>query len=270
MASRSRVGDILLRAGVLDEMQLRSALARHDQWGGRLAKVVADMGLADEDRLVDAIAQAMKMPRKQIGGSKDPGALAKLDAAFCEQYGVFPVQLNNNGKSLTLAMADPTDLEVMDKAAGRARSRVIPVVASESEIMSAIARCYRGEEGRAPQPSRARQAAAPADASAEEEELKITDMSGKTVMKVNPYVGGPDDGAAATDPSGSGPSGDVLDELLTGRVPAIQGLSAEELQRLENLRANQDKSAKILRVVIELLKEKGYTTQKELAARLRS
>src|SRR6185295_6114981 len=113
MSSRSRVGDFLLKANVIDELQLRSARAQHAQWGGRLGKLIAEMGLADEDRIADAIAQAMKVPREQIGSARDPGALAKLDAAFCEQHAVFPVRLDNNGKSLVLAMADPSDLEVM-------------------------------------------------------------------------------------------------------------------------------------------------------------
>lgn len=265
MSSRSRVGDFLLRANVIDELQLRSARATHAQWGGRLGKVIAEMGLADEDLIADAVAQAMKLPREQIGSARDPGALAKLDPAFCEQHAVFPVRLDNNGKSLVLALADPTDLEVMDMASGRARSRVKPVVASETEIMAAIARCYRGADAQAPRPSRARQAVQVAEG--DEDEVKITDMSGKTVMKVNPALSAAE--AAATDPSASG-AGDLLDELLTGRAPPpAASLTPEEQQRLAELRANQERSGKALRAVMELLKEKGYTTQKELLSRLK-
>src|SRR3954468_20016527 len=120
MSSRSRVGDFLLRANVLDELQLRSVRAQHAQWGGRLGKVIADMGLVDEDQIAETIAQALKVPREQIGAARGPGALAKRDPAFCEQHAVFPVRVDN--KSLVLAMADPSDLEVMDMASGRARS----------------------------------------------------------------------------------------------------------------------------------------------------
>ncbi len=265
MSSRSRVGDFLLRANVIDDLQLRSALAQHAQWGGRLGKVIADMGLVDEDDIAQAISMAMKVPREQVGAARDPGALAKLDAAFCEQHAVFPVRLDNNGKSLVLAMADPSDLEVMDMAAGRARSRVKVVVASETEIMSAIARCYRGADALSPRPSRARQAVRLAEAP---DEVKITDMNGNTVMKVNPALAEAE-AAASTDPSSSG-AGDLLDELLTGRPPPALSLTPEERKRLEDLRTNQDRSGKALRAVMELLMEKGYTTQKELAARLNS
>jgi len=273
MSSRSRVGDFLLKAGVIDDLQLRSARAQHAQWGGRLGKLISDMGLADEDRIADAIAQAMKVPREQIGSARDVGALAKLDAGFCEEHAVFPVRLDNNGKSLVLAMADPSDLEVMDMSAGRARSRVKPVVASETEIMNAIARCYRGASAPPSGVSRARQAVRAAEQDDGSGEMKITDMAGNTVMKANPALSAAE-ASAATDPSSSGPRGpaaaSILDELLTGRpAPQLRGLTPEEQQRLDNLRANQDRSGKALRAVIELLKEKGYTTQKELAARLK-
>jgi type II secretion system (T2SS) protein E len=266
MSSRSRVGDFLLRANVIDDLQLRSARATHAQWGGRLGKVIADMGLADEDQITDAIAQAMKLPREQIGSARDPGALAKLDPAFCEQHAVFPVRLDNNGKSLVLAMADPSDLEVMDMASGRARSRVKAVVASETEIKAAIARCYHGADAQGARPSRARQAVQLAEESAETD-VKITDMSGNTVMKVNPALSAAE-AAAATNPSASG-AGSILDELLTGRSaqPSAPALTPEEQQRLAELRTNQERSGKALRAVMELLQEKGYATSKEVLAR---
>lgn len=279
MAPRSRIADILLKAGVIDDLQLRSAMAQHDQWGGRLGKIVADMGLADEDQIADAIARASRLPRIQLGNlTKDVTALAKLDAAFCEQRAVFPVQVKDN-KTLVVAFADPTDLDLNDACAGRARSRISPAVATETEILHAIARFYRGVEPRAPSASRARKAV---QSSSDEEapgegEFKITDMSGKTMMTASPYVGDPDQGGAVTDPTMTGPrgaavepaTGDLLDEILAGGGPGADGLTEEQRQRMEKIRVNQDKSAKILQAVMELLKEKGYTTQKELAARLK-
>src|SRR5512146_1222965 len=144
---RSRIGEILVKAGVIDDLQLRSAMAQYDQWGGRLGKLVADMGLADEEAVADAIAKAMQMQRVQLGHiNKDPGALAKLDVHLAEEYGVFPVSFRENTKSLTLAMADPTDLELLDTLAAKTRARIQPVVAGESEIQNAILRYYKNQE----------------------------------------------------------------------------------------------------------------------------
>jgi hypothetical protein len=65
-------------------------------------------------------------------------------------------------------------------------------------------------------------------------------------------------------------AGDILDEILNGPQAAAPGLTSDEMERLEKLRVNQGKSAKVIRAVLELLLEKGYTTQKDLAARLKS
>jgi len=61
---------------------------------------------------------------------------------------------------------------------------------------------------------------------------------------------------------------DFVDELLSSLPPAPDELTAEEHQRLENIRVNCEKSEKILRAVAELLMEKGYATLEEIDTRL--
>src|SRR3954451_23200954 len=132
---RNRIGELLVKARVIDELQLRSALARHDQWGGRLSRVITDMGIAKEEVVISAIAQGTGTQRIHLGNiTKDPGALAKVDVSLAEQKGIFPVSLKDNGKTLVLAMSDPTDLNTVDQVAARARARVVVVVASDREI----------------------------------------------------------------------------------------------------------------------------------------
>ncbi|MGA9524731.1 MAG: hypothetical protein WBV82_24950, partial [Myxococcaceae bacterium] len=123
----SRIGEVLVKARIIDELQLRSAMAKHDAWGGRLAHVVAEMGLADEERIVDTLALALKVSRVRLGNlTRDGSALAKLDVAFAEAAAVFPLRLRDHGKVLLLAMADPADLATIDEVSRRARARVVP------------------------------------------------------------------------------------------------------------------------------------------------
>jgi hypothetical protein len=270
---RNRIGELLVKARVIDELQLRSALARHDQWGGRLSRVVTDMGLATEETVLTAIAQGTGTQRFHLGNlTRDAGALAKVDVTTCENKGIFPVGLKDNGKTLVLAMADPTDLNTVDQVAARARARVLVVVASDREIEHAILRHYRGQE-----PVMSTRYTGDAQERAEEEALgsgeddfKVVDMSGKTVVKRIADIAPPAP-EEPTNPAGSPVSaGDLLDEILAGGSPAQGGLTPEEMQRLEAVRVNQEKSSKILRALLELLLEKGALAQKELAARIRS
>ena len=267
-----KIGDILVKARVIDELQLRSALSQHENWGGRLANVVADMGLATEEKIVDTLARALGAQRIRLGNlPKDAAALGKLDVQFCEQHGVFPFQLKDGGKVLFVAMADPSDLETVDEIGRRARSRVSVFVAGEREIQSAISRHYRGVD-----PSfatqRQPQAAHAGDLDESAEEMKIVDMSGRTVMKrlsdIDPNLAKQEQAqrtAPPVDMSGAGAgasTADILDDILGGG--AAGQLSQEDLARLETVRVNQEKSAKIIRAVMELLAEKGLLSPAQL------
>lgn len=268
---RNRIGELLVKARVIDELQLRSALARHDQWGGRLSRVITDMGLASEETVLSAIAQGTGTQRYHLGNiTRDPGALVKVDVTTCENKGIFPVALKDNGKTLVLAMADPTDLNTVDQVAARARARVQVVVASDREIEHAILRYYRGQE-----PVMSTRYTGEPQQSPEEafgtDEFKVVDMSGKTVVKRIADITPPQEAPETTDPAATPASaGDLLDEILAGGSTATAGLTPEEMQRLEAVRVNQEKSSKILRALLELLLEKGALAQKELAARIRS
>lgn len=250
MAMRSnRVGDILLKAKLIDPLQLRSALARHDQWGGRLAKIVVDLGFAPEDAIVDVLAKELFLKRVQLGQLvKDAQALRKVDARYCEEHAVFPVSLKDSGKTLVLAMADPTDLQVVDEVAMKARARVLVMCAGEGEIQTAVARYYHDRE-----PARA------ANARRFTLEQPAFEVEPVEVQRNGLFDSAPEGGASA---------GQLLEEILS---PAREeALAAEALARLEVVRENQEKSSLVLRALTELLEEKGALQSAELHQRLKA
>ncbi|MFP2907368.1 hypothetical protein ACLESD_20440, partial [Pyxidicoccus sp. 3LFB2] len=185
--SRNRIGEILVKARVIDELQLRSALATQDQWGGRLSRIVADLGLASEETIAEAICQGMGMQRVQLGNiTRDAGALARVDVSLAEQKGIFPVGLKDNGKTLVLAMADPSDLSTIDQVAAKSRARVVVMVASEREIEHAILRHYRNQEPATSarfRNSPSQSGSSEFDDQGDDDDFKVVDMSGKTVVK---------------------------------------------------------------------------------------
>lgn len=167
MAVRNRVGDILLRAGVLDALQLRSALALHSQFGGSLSRIVVERSMATEDSVTHALARGLQIERAALDtlAQADAEALAKVDAALAQKLCIFPVALRESGKVLVLAMEDPTNLAIIDQIAAIARVRVVPQIAGEGEIDRAIRRHYFGESAPRPEevdaPGRAAREAPP-------------------------------------------------------------------------------------------------------------
>lgn len=272
-----RIGDVLVHAQVIDALQLRSALAQHDAWGGRLAHVVVEMGLAEEEVVVDCLARSLGVQRVRVGNlPRDAQALGKVDAAFAEARGVFPVALRDAGKVLLLAMADPSDLETIDEVNRRARVRVSPFIAGEQEIRAAIARHYRSTSAGAQESPRrtvsrvsnpaapvVRERPAPRPLPDDDEddglELKLVDHAGNTVVRPMAELLG--------DAMGGSTASDLLDDML-GEGPRLQ-FSDEDLQRLRTVQQNQEKTARIVRAVMELLLEKGALSRQALQEKLR-
>lgn len=268
---RNRIGEILVKAKVIDDLQLRSALAHLDQWGGRVTLAVLDLNFAEEDPSTDAIAAALNIKRAQLGNiQKDREAMQRVEVAFAEKHAVFPIALKDGGKTLHVAMADPTNVTVMDELSRKAKARVIPYIAGEIEISHAIMRHYKNVEP-PPKDTRrgGRRAAEVAGTDDGGDDFKITDMTGKTVMKrlsdiVDPNLAKAADGPAKPAPpigGDGGGAGDLLDDLLGGSAPspkAAAKLTDADMQRVVSVRANQEKSAVILKALLDLLAEKGF------------
>jgi hypothetical protein len=226
-----RLAAILIKAGLIDELQLRSAMAKLGTWGGRLPRVLAELGFAEEDAMMEAIGKALGHPVSHLGTvNKDQNALNKLDVKFCEENAVFPVQLKD--RVMSLAMVDPSELDVVDAVKARCGARVQTLLASETEIRHAILRHYRGQEPKIVS-NRARKAVTRTVASEEEETKFEVDMS--------------------SPPKPERPS--VVQPL---RKAGGIAFTQEELAKLEAARVNQAKTATILRAVQELLEEKGF------------
>ncbi len=220
--TQQRFADALLRARLVDDLQLKSALAHVEQWGVRLPRALAELGFADEDEMVEILAKSIGCPVVHLGNVlRDNGAMRALGVEFCEEHSVFPVTLKD--RVLTLAMPDPTDLKVMDEAGSRAKGRVVPVMAAESEIRSAIAKNFRGQE-------------VPASRRGAMNKVRRSEASAED------FPAGSLTGALAFTPE------------LTRQAPEF---SDDEAHRLEMAFQNQAKVGAILRAVQELLVAKG-------------
>ena len=250
MALRTNVGklkDLLIKAGVIDEFQARAAMGRLEQWGGRLTGVILDLGFCDDETMTSALSKALGIPVVHLGMVHRDGALlAKVDAEFCSDHGIFPVSLQN--RIATIAVSDPTELDTIDALASKLGVRVQMQIASENEIRAAIAKHYHGKTGPAARTDKNR--ARDAHISATQGEVFELDTStpDKPDASRQAWMNRP--------PSAN----TMLDEFLDegDAPPKTGGFSAEELTRLEAARVNQAKAAAILKALQSLLTEKGY------------
>ncbi len=253
MALRSNVArlrDLLIKAKVIDEFQARAAMGRLEQWGGRLTGVVVDMGFCDDETMINTLSKALNVPTIHLGMvPKDGALLARIDAEFCTEHGIFPVSLQ--GRVATIAVSDPTELDTIDALSAKLGVRVQMNVASENEIRAAISKHYYGKTVPAARQDKHR-AAREAHINATQGEVFELD----TTSPPKAAEAAPSQAWMKRPPSAN----TLLDEFLDEGedAPKNDGFTPEELQRLEAARVNQAKAAAILRALQALLTEKGY------------
>jgi len=253
-----KMRDLLLKAKVVDEFQMRSALSRLEQWGGRLPKVLADMGMVDEELVADSIAKVLRLPRQSLGTVlKDSAALSRLDVRFCEEHAVFPVSLDQRTHTMVVAMADPLEIGVMDLISSKVNARVQPVVSPESQIQAAIARHYRGGTPGVSGAGHARRTSTDAPHKA-----GVTEQPNSGSMEIQLDLAAPlplhSDSEPPRTAGRRAPSANTLLDEMLGDDEKARGFSEEELARIGHLRLTQQKTHAIVKVLQELLTDKGY------------
>lgn len=138
-----KIGEMLVEAGLITNVQLQEALRHQRISGGRMGSNLVAMGFISEDLLMDFLAQKTGVPRYDLKNVDIPvSVLQRIPKRLADQLNVLPVSLKEP-KSLILAMTDPSDLNAVDSARFASGLNIEPVVASYSSLKHAIAEQYR-------------------------------------------------------------------------------------------------------------------------------
>src|SRR4030042_219776 len=104
-----KLGDLLVQAGLIDELQLKSALGYQRRWGGKLGKCLVDQGFIEEEAMLRFLSQRFKMRAVDLTRSRiAPQTFAIVPEAVARKYEVVPVVVKDTPgkKTLVLAMSD--------------------------------------------------------------------------------------------------------------------------------------------------------------------
>src|SRR6202043_262746 len=141
-----RLGEILMQRNLIEQDDLDRALELQRERGDKLGKILVDMGsIANRDMLA-VLSEQLEIPLVALDGP--PPVAPEIDGLsprFMRQAKVIPVALND--AVLTVAMADPLDLETLAAVRGYCGLKVIPALAGEQEILDALERYY-GDTGK--------------------------------------------------------------------------------------------------------------------------
>ena len=136
-----KLGEMLLKAGLITQEQLEESLEAQKTNGEKLGFNLVQLGYVQEDDITQLLSEQYGVPSINLRHFEIDEAVIKLiPSEVSQKYLVVPV--NRTGATLTIAMADPTNVFAMDDIKFMTGYNVEPVVASEIAIREAIDRYY--------------------------------------------------------------------------------------------------------------------------------
>lgn len=141
-----RIGDLLVKEGLLSKENLAKALQEQsNNPGQRLGLTVVKMGMVPETDVVRMLARQYRMPAVDLSRFEVDTRLLKLvPAELASKHTVLP--LKRDGRQLTVAIADPTAMSVVEDLKFITRYDIIPVLAGEYSMRAAIEKHYEANE----------------------------------------------------------------------------------------------------------------------------
>jgi type IV pilus assembly protein PilB len=137
-----RLGEILLRDGVLSREQLAQALAEQKATKHRLGYVLVNLVLVPELEIPKVIASQYRMPAVDLSRFEvDPKILKLVPSDMAAKGVVLP--LKREGRTLTVAMADPSDNGLLEDLKFITRFDLFPVIAGEYTLRALIEKHYQ-------------------------------------------------------------------------------------------------------------------------------
>ncbi len=143
---RKRLGQILIEAGVIDALQLRSALAEAARWGKRVGEVLVARGHCTDQQILEAVAAQLKVGIAPLAETTSipPHVLRLLPASFARDKQVLPLELDGRSSTLVVAVADPAAYELLDELRFRTGHEVRALAATPGDLADAIEHFYFG------------------------------------------------------------------------------------------------------------------------------
>ena len=136
-----RLGELLTKASLISQDQLKEALKMQKETGGKLGETLIKLGFVSEEDITECLSQQFGVPSINLAHFEiDSGVIKLIPADVARKYNILPV--NKTGATITIAMADPTNVFAMDDIKFMTGYNVEQVVASELGIKAAIDNYY--------------------------------------------------------------------------------------------------------------------------------
>ena len=141
-AMEKRLGELLIDDGIIHREDLQRALHAQKESGLSLGRILIDMGKASEWEIAATLGKQLNVPFITLAHYEiDTEVLESIPEELVHKYQIVPV--DRTGDTLTIAMADPSNIYLLDELKLLTRCQIIPVISFESDIREAIQKYYK-------------------------------------------------------------------------------------------------------------------------------
>lgn len=148
-----RIGEVLLERGVITQKELEKALAHQKEHGGLVGQILIQLGCVTEEEIALALTAQYGFPYLPLDNYEIDGSLTTIvPEQVARQYCLIPI--DRIGNALTLAMADPSNVQAIEDIELMTKCVVQTFVSTPSDIEKAIGKHYKhASNNNAPNPN---------------------------------------------------------------------------------------------------------------------
>lgn len=143
---------MLLAEHIITEKQLQAALEEQKKTKQKLGTTLVEMKVLTEQQIATVLMHQLGLDMVELRKIEIPEQILRLvtDSTILKKYTVMPYAFDTfDFKYLKVAMADPMDIVAIDDLSVITGMQITPVIATSTDIMSAIDRYYGSAEARA-------------------------------------------------------------------------------------------------------------------------
>lgn len=138
---RKRLGDILIDAGVITPDQLTESLARQKETGARLGQVLIYFKYVTGEQIAAALSAQLGIPYVRLADYNITDELIRLiPDKVARKHKILPIEMTED--KVTVAVADPLDITILDSMSLMLGRYIEPVIAPENEIVQLQDKLY--------------------------------------------------------------------------------------------------------------------------------
>ena len=136
------LGELLVERGVINREELEMALNYQKERGGLLGDILVELEFAREEDIAQALTCQYGFPYLPLSNYEiDPDVVNTIPENVCRQFCLVPI--DKIGKSLTMAMADPLNVQALEDVELITGCSVQTFVSTPTDIKNSINKYYK-------------------------------------------------------------------------------------------------------------------------------